>query len=172
MLYLKCTSEVQKLIGLHKANLTEALPSEGQLGNWYVHRFPVDRRKAFIFMSETTLLSFILLQGRKPTTRESLPNMLLAGLEQLLHMRGLTQDAVERAFQHYDAGLYAKTGNRTDLGSLNDLVKQYQWRIEHSGGLAACDLTKIIMQINEMPQRRLGWSNSWDLTQSKLQRLN
>jgi hypothetical protein len=172
VLYLKCTAEVQKLVGLHKDNLSEALPSEGQLGNWYVHRFSVDRRKAFIFMSETTLLSFILLEGKKTTTAEFLPNILLAGLEQLLLMRGLAQHAVERAFQHYHTGLYAKTSSRTDLGSLNDLVNQYQWRIERSGGLAACDLTKIIMQINEMPQRRLSWSNSWDITQSKLQHLN
>lgn len=31
------------------------------------------------------------------------------------------------------------------------------------------DLTRIIMGTNEMPQRRLGWCTSWELTESKLQ---
>ena len=172
MLYLKCTQEVQKLVALRKDNLALPVASDAPLGNWYVNRFTLGRRKALIFMSETTLLSFILFQGKKAVTLESLPNMLLAGLEQLLQMKGLPQSAIDRAFEHYDAGVYAKTDNRSDLGSLNDLVNQYQWRVEFDGGLAHCDLTDIIMSINDMPQRRIGWRTSWDAVQSKLCLLN
>jgi hypothetical protein len=168
MLYLKCTQEVQKVIGLRKENLALVPPSAAPLGNWYVNRFDLDRRKAHIFMSEATLLSFILFQGQKPVTVESLPHMLLAGLDQLLRMRGLPKSAIEKAFKHYDAGLFAKTDNRSDLGSMNDLISHYQWRVEHEGGLSTCDLTSIIMNINEMPQRRIGWQTSWDSVHSKL----
>jgi len=168
MLYLKCTQEVQKLVGLRKENLVLAEPSAAPLGNWYVNRFDLDRRKAHIFMSETTLVSFILLQGQKPVTVESLPHMLLAGLDQLLQMKGLPKSAISKAFKHYDSGRFAKTDNRSDLGSMNDLVNQYQWRVEHAGGLSNCDLTSIIMNINEMPQRRIGWQSSWDSVHSKL----
>ena len=168
MLYLKCTQEVQKVVGLRKENLATAVPSSAPLGNWYVNRFDLGRRKAYIFMSETTLLSFILFQGKKPVTIESLPNMLLAGLEQLLQMKGLPKAAIDKAFEHYDAGLYAKTDSRADLGSMNDLVNHYQWRVEHQGGLSHCDLTSIIMGVNDMPQRRIGGQASWDAVQSKL----
>jgi hypothetical protein len=168
MLYLKCTQEVQKLVGLRKENLALAEPSAAPLGNWYVNRFHLGRRKALIFMSETTLLSFILLQGKKPVTAESLPQMFLTGLDQLLQMKGLPKSAISNVFKHYDAGRFAKTDNRSDLGSMNDLVNQYQWRVEHDGGLSNCDLTGIIMNINNMPQRRIGWQNSWDLVHSKL----
>jgi hypothetical protein len=168
MLHLKCTQEIQKIIGLRKENLALPMPSGALLGNWYVNRFDLGRRSAYIFMSETTLLSFILFQGKKPTTIESLPSMLLAGLEQLLQMKGLPASAIDKAFEHYDVGLYAKTDSRSDLGSLNDLVKHYQWRVEHSGGLSHCDLTGIIMDVNSMPQRRIGWLTSWDAVQSKL----
>ena len=64
MIYLKCTGDVQKAIGLRKENLADALPSEAPLGNWYVHRFDLTRGQAYIFMSEATLLSFILFQGK------------------------------------------------------------------------------------------------------------
>jgi hypothetical protein len=172
MLYLKCTQEVQKVVGLRKGNLASPEPSDTPLGNWYVNRFNLGRCKAYIFMSETTLLSFILFQGKKPVTIDSLPNMFLAGLEQLLQMKGLPTSAIETAFKHYDAGLYANTDSGSDLGSLNDLVNHYQWRVEAGGGLSQCDLTSIIMSVNGMPQRRIGWQTSWDAVQSKLSLLN
>ncbi|GAA4409896.1 DUF6933 domain-containing protein [Quisquiliibacterium transsilvanicum] len=168
MLYLKCTQEVQKAVGLRKENLAVPQPTESPLGNWYVNRFNLGRRKAYIFFSETTLLSFILFQGRRRVTVESLPGMLLTGLEQLLQMKGLPQSAIDKAFENYDAGLYARTDSRADLGSMNDLVLQYQARVEFEGGLEHCDLTSIIMKTNETPQRRLGWQCSWDAVQSRL----
>jgi hypothetical protein len=172
MLYLKCTGIVQKILKLPKSMLAEALPNPAPLGNWYVNRFDIGRRKAYVFMSETTLLSFILFQGKKPVTVETLPTMLLAGLAQLLNMRGFSEDAIERAMVHYQDGFFARTNSRHDLGSLNDLVQRYQWIIESDGGLDHCDLTSIIMGTNNMPQRRLGWCTSWEVTQSKLQLLS
>jgi hypothetical protein len=172
MLYLKCTQEVQKVVGLRKENLSLPQHSDAPLGNWYVNRFDLGRRKAYIFMSEKTLLSFILLQGKKPVTIESLPKMFLAGLEQLLEMKGLPKSAIDMAFAHYDAGLYSKTDSRADLGSMNDLVNHYQWCVEDEGGLSNCDLTGIIMSVNNMPQRRIEWQTSWDAVQSSLCRPN
>jgi hypothetical protein len=110
-----------------------------------------------------------LFQGKKPVTTETLPNMMLAGLEQLLQMRGINQDAIERLMVPYHEGLFAKTDSRSDLGSLNDLVHRYQWIIEGEGGLDKCDLTGIIMGTNAMPQRRLEWRTSWEMTQTRLQ---
>jgi hypothetical protein len=172
MLYLKCTQEVQKVVGLRKENLSLPQHSDAPLGNWYVNRFGLGRRKAYIFMSEKTLLSFILFQGKKPVTIESLPKMFLAGLEQLLEMKGLPKSAIDMAFEHYDAGLYSKTDSRADLGSMNDLVNHYQWCVEDEGGLSNCDLTGIIMSVNNMPQRRIEWQTSWDAVQSSLCRPN
>lgn len=172
MLYLKCTGTVQKALGLSKTLLADALPTSAPLGNWYVNRFDIGRREAHVFMSETTLLSFILLQGKTPVTPETLPTMMLAGLAQLLQMGGMGEDAIERAMVHYQDGQFSKTDSRADLGSLNDLVQRYQWIIECDGGLDQCDLTHIIMGTNSMPQRRLGWCTSWEMTQSKLQLLS
>lgn len=168
MLYLKCTSAVQKTVGLRKENLADAGTTDAPLGNWYINRFETDRRNIYIFMSESTLLSFILFQGKNPVTVQSLPNMMLAGLQQLLEMRGLSSEAIDRAFVHYESGVYAKTDSRSSLGSLNDLVQTYRHMIEFQGGLASCDLTDIIMKVNDMPQRKLEWSKSWDVAQAKL----
>lgn len=168
MLYLKCTAAVQRAVGLRKENLADADATNAPLGSWYVNRFEADGREIYIFMSDSTLLSFILFKGQRPVTIQSLPNMLLAGLQQLLEMRGFPGEAIDRAFGHYESGVYAKTDNRSSLGSLNDLVRCYQHMIEFEGGLGACDLTGIIMRANDMPQRKLEWNSSWDVTQEKL----
>lgn len=168
MLYLKCTADVQKVVGLRRENLADAGITDAPLGNWYINRFVSGGRNVYIFMSESTLLSFILFQGQKPVTVQSLPNMLLGGLQQLLEMRGLPRAAINRALAHYESGIFAKTDSRSALGSMNDLVRSYQQMIEFDGGLASCDLTDIIMKLNEMPQRKLDWHNSWDVVQAKL----
>ena len=168
MLYLKCTAQVQSIIGLTPSQLSQAEPSAAPLGNWYINRFSLGRRKAFVFMSETTFLSFLLLQGKKPVTVETLPVMLVAGLEQLLTMRGLPADVVGRALAHHDTGAFSKTGNRSDLASLNDLVLRYQHMFGHRGGLDHCDPLDVIQRINEIPVQRLGWCTSWEMAESKL----
>lgn len=171
MLYLKCTTHVQKALGLTKANLSEPEPSEAPLGHWYVNRFDLARHKALVFMSEPTLLSFILYEGKKPLSPTTLPQMFLAGLSQLLLLRGFSQNVVEQAITPYHTGLFAKTDSRAALGSLNDIVARYQWSVEGDGGLDSCDLTAIIMQINKAPQRRLDWDSAWDTTDAKLSAL-
>jgi len=97
MLYLKCTAEIQRILGLTKSTLAQAIQTDALLGNWYINRFRIGRRFFFIFMSENTYLSFILYSGKKPVTAATLPNMMLAGLAQLLHMRGYSQTVVERS---------------------------------------------------------------------------
>lgn len=172
MLFLKCTTDVQKHIGLPKSQLFAAGPADALLGHWMVNRFPIERRQAFIFMSESTLLSFILLKGKIAMTPQRLPEMLLGGLEQLLTMKGFAVADIERALEHYLVVGYAKNDNRSAMGCMKELVWNYQVLIDYHGGLAHCDLSQIILKVNDTPQRTLGWASSWDVVQSKLGRLS
>lgn len=120
-------------------------------------------------MSEVTLLSFVLYQGRKPLDARSLPPMFLAGLTQLLGMMGAGASEIEKTVQCYRQGLFSKTDSRKVLGSMNDLVHCYCTMIEAQGGLAACDMTETIMRINGMPQRTLHWSTSCETALSRME---
>lgn len=162
MLYLKCTMAVQKVVGLRKGDLTEAEASTTPLGNWYVHRFPIGRTHFFLFMSEVSLLSFVLYQGKIPVTPKTLPSMFLMGLHQLLAMKGYQTSVIDQVILGYRDGSFSKTDSRKVLGCMNDLVNLYTAMVEAAGGLAACDLTGIIMRLNDMPQRTLDWGTSWD----------
>ena len=172
MLYLKCTADVQKAIGLDKTQLSPIEPSDAPLGHWMVNRFMVERRKAYVFMSESTLLSFILLSGKVPMTPQRLPDMLISGLVQLLQLRNLPGDAIARAIDPYIEFRFAKNDNRAAMGCMNDMVWRYQSMIDYMGGLAHCDLTEIIFKMNKTPQRTIGWAYSWDVAESKLRTLS
>ena len=172
MLYLKCTAHVQKALGLNKLSLHQAQPSQAPLGHWLVNRFDLGNRKALVFMSEPTLLSFILYEGVRPLSPVTLPQMFLAGLTQLLAMRGFAEKSIADATRPYHTGQFAKTDSRASLGSLNDMVGTYQWLVEAGGGLHSCNLSAIIMQINKTPQRRLNWACAWDAVSTKLQVLS
>lgn len=168
MYLLKCTQAAQKAIGLRRASRVEDVACTAPLGNWYVNRIELDGTGAFLFMSETTLLSFVLYQGKKAVTTETLPVMHLMGLAQLLDFLGIDRQTIERVVDLHDRGFYAKTDNRSTLGSMNDLAATYQFIVDREGGLDACDLTSIILQLNSMPQRTLGWRTSREALQASL----
>ena len=163
---------MNKYIAMSKAQLLPAVPSDAPLGHWMVNRFTIERRQAFIFMSESTLLSFILLKGRVALTPQRLPEMLLVGLEQLLQMKGFAEAEIDRALQPYAVAGYAKNDNRSAMGCMKELVWNYEVLIDYHGGLAHCDLSHIILKVNTTPQRTLGWASAWDVVQSKLGRLS
>lgn len=170
MMILKCTAEVRKAIGLPERQLVDTLTSTAPLGHWYVHRFAIGRTRFLLFMSETTLLSFVLHQGRRPLDARSLPDMFLAGLQQLLSMKDLDAVAIAQTMALCHTGLFGKTDSRKTLGSMNDLVRCYTVSVEAQGGLASCNLTDIIMRLNAMPQRRLDWATSWDVARAQIER--
>ena len=49
----------------------------------------VGRTRLFLLMSEVSLLSFVLYQGKRPIDMQTLPTLFRAGLAQLRAMRGL-----------------------------------------------------------------------------------
>lgn len=168
MLYLKCTNDIQKTLGLRKEQITEAQISEAPLGNWYIQRFNVEGYTSYLFMSDRTFLSFILFEGRKKFSPEALPMMFLGGLQQLLQMLEIPQATIDQALSHYHVGLFSKTNSRSDLGVLNNLIQHYLWCIEDEGGVQQCNLSPIIFSVNNIIQRRLNWQTSIEATKQEL----
>lgn len=169
MLRLRCTQKVLKELG--GAPAPEDVPAAGDsvLGDWYVNLFTVDRRKTFLFMNEKTLLSFVIY-GIKKSNVQQMPLAFVRGLAQLLELEGLPEPAIRRALVGTELVMLARTDSRRLLGNLNDLVSMYRHAILWEGGLAACNLGRIIADINRTPQRNIGWGHSIDLARELLAR--
>lgn len=171
MLTLKCTKKAQDQIGLKKGDLVE-LENEKErslLGAWYINVFSVDRRKCFIFMNERSLLSFILFGIKKSNSnKESIPEVLVRGVEQLLTFEDFAPEFIDRFVEDCTISRFSKTDSRKVLGNMNDLVFMYEHMIWHEGGLKNCDLHGILHRINRTPQRNIGWAYSIDIARELL----
>lgn len=146
-----------------QADSTDAL-----LGNWSMTDFGVDRRHAFIFMSDKSLLSFLLLEGKTKFELSNLQVLLRNGLAQLLEFMAIPQESINAAIADMDVMAVTKTKDRSILGNLTALVDAYQDGIYRRGGLKSFDLTELILNVNNRPQRRLEWATPAEMTHELL----
>ena len=164
MVLLKCTSEIRKALKLSDQNLAKNTVQNSSFNNWYVHRFRNGRTTFFVFMNELTLLSFVLYKGKKPITAQNIPAMLMNGVGHLLSLKGASEQTIHKVLDQFDAGLFGKTDSRRILGYMNEIVHTYRYFIESEGGLGSCNLTGIIIRVNDHIQRMLNYQSPWEAT--------
>jgi hypothetical protein len=174
MLTFKCTKKVQDYLGVKPAELV--CTSENKttlLGAWYVNQLIIDRHKVFLFMNEKTLLSFISI-GIKKTKhlREDFPSTFLYHFFILAKLLDFPLTNTGKLIDDYCQSEFRKTDNKSLLGNMNDLAFLYQNFILHDGGFNHCDLSEIILKVNQTPQRNLGWKNSMDISHEILSQPN
>ena len=167
MIQLRCTGKVQKQLSIKPSELSNIKEPDSTLGNWYLNITTIDRRKTFIFMNESTLLSFILY-GVKKSHSATIHEMFIRALNQLLLFEGFDFEIINLVNDEYHEIEYTKTHSRSLLGNLNDLVENYKYHIYEGGGFQHCDLTSIIRDINRMPQRNIGWEFSINVARELL----
>jgi len=168
MLQLRCTAKARKLAKIKDKDLSEPIANNTILGGWYLNVFQLGRRKAFIFMNERTLLSFIIFGVRSDNLKNFIGSFQL-GLIQVLEIIGANRDQIERVISEYHSYCYTKTISKSVIGNMNDLVDLYQHFVWHDGGLENCDLDEIIFRINQTPQRNIDWNFSSTLTMELLE---
>lgn len=162
MLALCCTKKVRDQFRIGVNALHEPATADAALGHWYVNAIPIGRRKALLFMSERTLLSF-LLHGLRKDNAKDLPQLFLRGLLQLLQFESFKDEEIKRCLPADGTIALSATSSKKALGNMNDLAFHYEHAIFHDGGLASCDLWAIVQEINRMPQRNIGWKYSIDV---------
>ena len=154
MFQFKCTKKVQDFIGLKPSDLSEIEPERFVLGNWFVNSFTQNRRKVLVFMEEKTFFSFIIIGVRKEHIK-TLRKHFLEGLCLQLKAEGISPQTV-LAFSNNETVLqYAKTDNRSKVGSMTDLINLYSAWIESAGGLSEIDVVEMGMKLNRVPQTNL-----------------
>lgn len=170
MLILKCTKKVRDYLSLSTADMVDNhQQSNTLLGSWYVNQITIDRRKVFLFMNEKTLLSFITIGARKTKTlKYDLPSIFMNQFFQLMKLMGLPLEKSNQVMDDYFFSEYRKTDSRTLLGHMNDLAQMYEYTICYHGGFSHCNLSEIIFNINQTPQRNLGWRYSTDIAKEIL----
>jgi hypothetical protein len=152
MQLIRCTGKLQKEMGLKKSDLCEVIPKFSYLGPWHANLIYIDRKKCVVFVNDKTLFNFIATDVSRVQIREL--STLFRGLLQCVLSDGGFDPAVkEKIMAEYDVVAYAKTNNRSVLGSMNDLIFHYKLHIQNAGGVHSYAVPGIIRQLNRMPMQ-------------------
>ncbi len=154
MPYICCTQKLAKELRIK--------PSSPQsentgLGNWYANLLSIDRRKCVLFTHEQTLYSVFVPNLKKPEFQH-LDDVFVQALFKQLREEEFTQGQIERILEEYDGKIkYAKTDNRSLLGSMNDLAFHVNDVVQSHQNLAHVDVFSLVRKLNNIPFKAIGF---------------
>jgi len=159
---LRCT---QKLLAQLGERHPPALVDEGD--DWHANLIWVERKKLVLFCSTSTLLCCV----SPPVTKseiQALNRIFLSALQHTLQYEGFPDNDVEHCCSLYQSMPITKTNDRSILGTMTDCKFHLTHWINRYGGLAKCNLGKVIHHLNEMPQVKRNFYNSLEAFKQSL----
>jgi len=120
------------------------------LGNWYANLFRVSRYKCLLFTSEITLFSFFIFRaGKKETSK--LSDEFQYYLRIALQQEKIPDKVIYAILQDYINVKYAPTGNRSVLGSMNDIIAHIKFVFENKYDFNPSNVNIINKELNRIP---------------------
>jgi hypothetical protein len=147
MQLIRCT---QKLLKELRTIPGEIEQPEGVLGGWHANLLRIERRKCVLFTNDATLFS-IFVPGMKKARFERMAHIFGQELFRSLNREGFSQSEIEAVLNEIQEIHYAKTNNRSVLGSMNDLAYQLEWIVHANGGLAHASMDSVAYELNRIP---------------------
>ena len=149
---IRCTKKLLKELRI-KPQEPEVI---SEVGSWHANLLLIERRKCVLFTHDMTLFS-LFVAGLKRPDFEHIDHIFGQTLFKTMLLFDFEQTEVEKMLDWSQHNSYAKTSNRSVLGSMNDMVFQIEHRIAMEGGLAHADLDDLRMQINEIPFKAINY---------------
>jgi hypothetical protein len=84
----------------------------------------------------------------------NLGNMFRLYFTCVLAEEGFSNELIEKALSEYSEIGFAKSNDRSVLGSINDLAYHYEYSILESGGVQSPAIPTIIQRLNRMPMNK------------------
>lgn len=153
---IRCTKKLLNEMGLKSSDLHEAEGSTSGLESWHANLLYIDRRKCVLFVNDKTLFNFLVPDVSRAEIRK-LDELFRSAFASVMEREKLTGDVKGTIASEYKDVRFAKTDNRSVLGSMNDLAFHYEIHIGDEGGLHRCDLPRIIRRLNRMPMSAIGF---------------
>lgn len=164
MPYICCTQKLAKELG---AKLFSPIDQKEGLGNWYANLLHIGRRKCVLFTHEQTLYSLFVPGLKKPEFKR-LDDIFLMTLADHLHHDGFEPASIKNILDGYTGRLeFAKTENKSVLGSMNDLAYQIKIEVQIQKGLANIDLVAVTKKLNRIPFKAIGFEYPRTIFKSK-----
>jgi hypothetical protein len=167
MSLIRCT---QKLLKELRVKPSEVEPEFGYIGDWHANLLRVERRKGVLFTNNDTLYS-IFVFGLKRADFDHLDEIFRQSLFRRLRVEGFSQIQIEKVLEEYQSIHFAKTNNRSVLGSMNDLAFQMEGHIISAGGIRNLGLDALNDALSRIPMGALNGQYGVDELKAKLNTL-
>lgn len=145
-------------MGVGSEELHSENSSASGLAGWHANLLDINRKKCILFTNDRTLLHFLVPQLSRAEIRR-LDEQFRSGLKRLLNAENVVGKRQSNILDEYREIGYAKSNNRSVLGSMNDLADNYTYHIQDKGGLEHCDLMNIIRGLNRMPMGAIDYNS-------------
>jgi len=148
---LFCSPKLQKELGI-ELSARQARKSSLSLGSWYSELFWCERRKCILFVSDTTYLSFVVLDVFRSEMRP-LEAFFLKYLQSYLKHQGLSYNLRETLYEEYSKLKVASTNSAHMVDVVDELVFHARFLIGHGnrGGLRDVDSMEISRRLSDIP---------------------
>lgn len=144
-------------MGLKDRDLFQGEAPTRGLGSWHANLVYIDRRKCLILANDKTLVNFIVPEVKRTEIRE-LHRLFHHHLRRMLTREGVSEVERESLAAEYSEIEYAKSTDKSVLGSMNNLAFHYKCRIMDAGGIHSVMIPGIIHSLNNMPMAALDYA--------------
>lgn len=168
MAILRCTKKLLSELNQKPVDCEE--PSD-TLSGWHSNLIRVDRRKCILFTHDKTLYTIFVPGLRKPDYK-MIKEIFGQNVFKSLIRENILQGQIEIVLDNIRDICFAKTNNRSVLGSMNDLTFQLKSMIAVSGGLANTDIVKLNHNLNRIPMSSLENIYAIDEIEALLEKLS
>lgn len=167
MRIIHCTQKLLKELKIAKpAPAPDILPAKG-LGNWYANLLRINRRKCILFTNQMTMYSF-LVPNVVQADLKAFSSLFVANLLLNLQYHGFTQDTISGISREYEQIAYAKTKDRSILGSMNDMAFHCRVYVEREGHLDGNITLFLNQKINEIPMKAMKFQSPIEALEKQL----
>lgn len=166
MQLIKCT---QKLLKELQQKPTNQVPLKSNLGSWHANIFHIERRKCVLVTNDLTLYTMFIPYLKKADFK-AFNTVFGQNLFKNLLYENLSQNEIETALEEYQEIQYAKTDNRSVLGSMNDQKFQLEYLIQSEGGLDKTDIYELNYKLNRIILSAIDYKEPIEILKKKLQK--
>ena len=148
MQLIRCTAKLLK--ELKQDPVANVKPIRDVMGGWHANLLRIERRKCVLVTNDKTLYT-IFIPGLKKQEFIDFDEVFRQHLFKNLLHEELSQNRIEAVLDELGTIRFARTDNRSVLGSMNDLKFQLEFHIASRGGLACTPLYELNARLNRTP---------------------
>lgn len=169
MIYLQTSQKARIALGIDNEAFAPPSQTDSVLGNWMVTVVRIGRRRAYVFMSSRSLLSFPVMIGQKTITIEDMPLLLSYGMSRLMEQMQTPQFQRSRLLADFNEIALCKAADTSMIGLFRSVASDYDYHLGRNGGLRHVDMDFIVTRVNSIPRAKLGFHTSFEVSSGLLQ---